>query len=216
MSVKKLVLWGAPLCLAAGFFLYHASSDDADANPASQPTATQIQADSQDPTLTSVSPEFMEEAAPQTEDEAVPEAEEPVQDTGPWVSQASTSLSAELYDFIEAEGLRYVDTSNFPFDPQTERLLQKLSQSGEILLFDNTEAERLGGLTEKPSDIIADYYGAATEGDAIIATSVTNADGSVHFMVLPVHKKGEDSSLSEDVKLAVALLKQEKETKETL
>ncbi|MBU6949851.1 hypothetical protein [Hahella sp. HN01] len=216
MSVKKLVLWGAPLCLAAGVFLYHTSGDDSDVNSASQTTATKIQAVNQDATLTSVSPEFIEEATPQAEAEAAPEVEEPVQDTGPWVSQASTSLSAELYDFIEAEGLRYVDTSNFPFDPQTERLLQKLSQSGEILLFDNTEAERLGGLTEKPSDIIADYYGAATEGDAIIATSVTNADGSVHFMVLPVHKKGEDSSLSEDVKLAVALLKQEKETKETL
>ncbi|WLQ14730.1 hypothetical protein O5O45_02115 [Hahella aquimaris] len=216
MSVKKIVLWGAPLCLAAGVFLYHTNGDDADAKLASQSTAMEIPAENQEATLTGVSPEFMEETASQMAAETAPEVEEPVQDTGPWVSQASTSLSAELYDFIETEGLRYVDTSNFPFDPQTERLLQKLSQSGEILLFDNTEAERLGGLTEKPSDIIADYYGAATEGDAIIATSVTSADGSVHFMVLPVLKKGEDSSLSEDVKLAVALLKQEKESKETL
>ncbi|ABC31838.1 hypothetical protein HCH_05159 [Hahella chejuensis KCTC 2396] len=216
MSVKKLVLWGAPLCLAAGVYLYNANGDETDASVAAQSTEADKQVESQEATLTSVSPEFIEEAALQMETEVAAEPEEPVQDTGPWVSQASTSLSAELYDFIETEGLRYVDTSNFPFDPQTERLLQKLSQSGEILLFDNTEAERLGGLTEKPSDIIADYYGAATEGDAIIATSVTGADGSVHFMVLPVIKKGEDSSLSEEVKLAVALLKQEKETKETL
>ncbi|OZG71347.1 hypothetical protein BTA51_20555 [Hahella sp. CCB-MM4] len=211
MSLKKLALWGSSLCLlAAGALVYFPGTNSKDQSVSGQTdeTISVVAEEGQSRTLSS--------EAPDTDSNNPTDEEEVVRDTGPWVSQASTELSSELYDFIEAEQLRYVDISTYPFDPQTEKLLRKLSQTGEIMLFDNTEADRLGGLSETPSDIIADYYGTAAEADVIVATSVKTADGGINFMVLPVAKKEESNSLPEDIKVAVALLKQEKANKEMM
>ena len=59
-------------------------------------------------------------------------------------------------------------------------------------------------------DIVSDYFGTASEGDALIASGVKNPDGGIHYLVLPISDKGDKQVFLEDVKLAVSLFKAEK------
>ncbi|OZG72779.1 hypothetical protein BTA51_14760 [Hahella sp. CCB-MM4] len=211
MTFRKLAFWCMPLCiLAAAAFVYF--PDVATSNPTVIGQTVSEKVTTEEQPQDYLQPLFTQETPTETRKEELAE----IQDTNPWISLASTELSSELYDFIESEHLRYVDISTYPFDLETESRLRALSQSGEILMFDNTEADRLSGLTETPSDIVSRYFGTAAEADVIIATSVKTSDGGIHYLVLPVAKQEEADSLPEDIKVAVALLKQEKVTRKTM
>ena len=134
---------------------------------------------------------------------------EPVEESS-WVSEPINEFSTELYEFIEAEGIKYVNTVNYPFDSETESELARISKSGDILLFDNTEPEYLASIGVSHMDIVSDYFGTASEGDALIASGVKNPDGGIHYLVLPISDKGDTQVFLEDVKLAVSLFKAEK------
>ncbi|WP_020407016.1 hypothetical protein [Hahella ganghwensis] len=210
MPLKKLALLAVPACLMlTGIYFFQTEEGAADTSHASH-SADSIAIEDSSSKLSVTNASTDQEAKVVVEEDVVP------QDTGPWISQASTELSSELYDYIESEQLKYIDISTYPFDLQTEKVLRSLSQSGEILLFDNTEADRLSGIAEKPEDIIADYFGTASAADAVVATSIRTSGGGTHFMVLPVPGNTEQGVLAEDIKAAVALLKEEKEKKATL
>lgn len=133
---------------------------------------------------------------------------EPVKESS-WLSEPINEFSTELYEFIEAEGIKYVNTVNYPFDSETESELARISKSGDILLFDNTEPEYLASIGVSHMDIVSDYFGTASEGDALIASGVKNPDGGIHYLVLPISDKGDKKVFVEDVKLAVSLFKAE-------
>ncbi|NRD72649.1 topoisomerase I [Shewanella sp. VB17] len=128
-----------------------------------------------------------------------------------WVSEPTNTFSNQLYDFIEAEDIKYVDTTNYPFTNETESKLSRLSKSGDILLFDNTEPDYLSSIGVSYMDIVADYFGTAGEGDALIATGVKGADGGIHYLVLPISNEGDHQIFLQDVKRAVFLFKAEKD-----
>lgn len=135
---------------------------------------------------------------------------EPVEESS-WVSEPINEFSTELYEFIEAEGLKYVNTTNYPFDSETESELARISKSGDILLFDNTEPEYLNSISVSHMDIVSDYFGTASEGDALIASGIEGPDGGIHYLVLPISNKGDNQVFVDDVKAAVILFKSERE-----
>ncbi|MCV5752826.1 hypothetical protein OFN51_28830, partial [Escherichia coli] len=57
----------------------------------------------------------------------------------PWISAPLNELSNELYDFIEAEQVSYISTTDYPFDEQKQKQLRTLARQGVPILFDNTE-----------------------------------------------------------------------------
>jgi hypothetical protein len=135
---------------------------------------------------------------------------EPVEESS-WVSEPINEFSTELYDFIEAEGLKYVNTTNYPFDSETESELARISKSGDILLFDNTEPEYLNSIGVSHMDIVSGYFGTSGEGDALIASGIKGPDGGIHYLVLPISNKGDNQVFVDDVKAAVILFKSERE-----
>ncbi|GGX54991.1 hypothetical protein [Saccharospirillum salsuginis] len=214
MPFKKSFLWVLALCVGAAVVWLRVSTVS-DINPTDEATTAVGENDRKDNSKVT---------------QARVQAVEPENDTGPeqggepdqatseatessWITLGTTSLSAQLYDFIETEKLKYVDIGGYPFDDYTDNTLRQLAQSGDVLLFDNTDAYRLEGLEEEPADIVADYFGTAAEADAVIATSRTNAEGGIHYMVLPVNKSGDDKAFYADIKRAVTLLKDERDNK---
>jgi len=201
------------LCVGATLVWFKATTGS-DVNPAREATAAGEHGDKEKNKVTQALAQANEtdidtvaETGTET-DQRSPEATE-----SSWITRGTTSLSAQLYDFIEAEELKYVDISGYPFDDYTDKTLRQIAQSGDVLLFDNTDAYRLEGLEEDPADIVADYFGTAAEADAVIATSRTNAQGGIHYMVLPVKKSGDDKAFYADIKQAVSLLKDERDNK---
>ncbi|ELB2923914.1 topoisomerase I [Vibrio alginolyticus] len=132
--------------------------------------------------------------------------------TTPWISAPLNELSNELYDFIEAEQVSYISTTDYPFDEQKQKQLRTLARQGVPILFDNTESSYLDSYGVSETKVVSEYFGTASEGDVIIATGVQNADGSIHYLVLPLKSKdlNDNSKLIEDTKLAITLLKEQK------
>lgn len=130
----------------------------------------------------------------------------------PWISAPLNELSNELYDFIEAEQVSYISTTDYPFDEQKQKQLRTLAKQGVPILFDNTEPSYLDSYGVSETKVVSEYFGTASEGDVIIATGVQNADGSIHYLVLPLKSKdlNDNSKLIEDTKLAITLLKEQK------
>ncbi|EPM6964795.1 topoisomerase I [Vibrio alginolyticus] len=130
----------------------------------------------------------------------------------PWISAPLNELSNELYDFIEAEQVSYISTTDYPFDEQKQKQLRTLARQGVPILFDNTESSYLDSYGVSETKVVSEYFGTASEGDVIIATGVQNADGSIHYLVLPLKSKdlNDNSKLIEDTKLAITLLKEQK------
>lgn len=132
-------------------------------------------------------------------------------DANNWISEPINTFSTQLYDFIKAENIKYVDTTNYPFTSETESELSRLSKSGDILLFDNTEPDYLSRIGVSYMNIVSGYFGTAAEGDALIATGVKGIDGGIHYLVLPISNKGDNQMFVKDVKRAVFLFKAEKD-----
>ncbi|HHF3264949.1 topoisomerase I [Vibrio alginolyticus] len=130
----------------------------------------------------------------------------------PWISAPLNELSNELYDFIEAEQVSYISTTDYPFDEKKQKQLRTLAKQGVPILFDNTESSYLDSYGVSETKVVSEYFGTASEGDVIIATGVQNADGSIHYLVLPLKSKdlNDNSKLIEDTKLAITLLKEQK------
>ncbi|MCS0402166.1 topoisomerase I [Vibrio diabolicus] len=130
----------------------------------------------------------------------------------PWISAPLNELSNELYDFIEAEQVSYISTTDYPFDEQKQKQLRTLAKQGVPILFDNTESSYLDSYGVSETKVVSKYFGTASEGDVIIATGVQNEDGSIHYLVLPLKSKdlNDNSKLIEDTKLAITLLKEQK------
>ncbi|MDW1915922.1 topoisomerase I [Vibrio alginolyticus] len=130
----------------------------------------------------------------------------------PWISAPLNELSNELYDFIEAEQVSYISTTDYPFDEQKQKQLRTLAKQGVPILFDNTESSYLDSYGVSETKVVSEYFGTASEGDVIIATGVQNADGSIHYLVLPLKSNdlNDNSKLIEDTKLAITLLKEQK------
>ncbi|HHF0559346.1 TPA: topoisomerase I [Vibrio antiquarius] len=130
----------------------------------------------------------------------------------PWISAPLNELSNELYDFIEAEQVSYISTTDYPFDEQKQEQLRTLAKQGVPILFDNTESSYLDSYGVSETKVVSEYFGTASEGDVIIATGVQNEDGSIHYLVLPLKSKdlNDNSKLIEDTKLAITLLKEQK------
>ncbi|HII4360412.1 topoisomerase I [Vibrio parahaemolyticus] len=130
----------------------------------------------------------------------------------PWISAPLNELSNELYDFIEAEQVSYISTTDYPFDEQKQEQLRTLAKQGVPILFDNTESSYLDSYGVSETKVVSEYFGTASEGDVIIATGVQSEDGSIHYLVLPLKSKdlNDNSKLIEDTKLAITLLKEQK------
>tara|TARA_Y100001956_G_C4128454_1_gene191856 strand:- start:5215 stop:5904 length:690 start_codon:yes stop_codon:yes gene_type:complete len=129
-----------------------------------------------------------------------------------WLSDPLNQLSNELYDFIESEDVRYINTTDYPFDEEKQNQLNALIQEGDLILFDNTEPDYLDSYGVSEAQVVSEYFGTASDGDVIVATAVSLPDGGMHYLVLPLHDKktpGEDSFIN-DVKQAVILLKDQK------
>ncbi|UTV30616.1 topoisomerase I [Photobacterium atrarenae] len=130
----------------------------------------------------------------------------------PWLSTPLNELSNALYDFIETEQVRYINTTDYPFDEHKQQQLRALAKQGELIMFDNTEPDYLDSYGVSETQVVSEYFGTASEGDVIIATGVPTDDGGIHYLVLPLLNKNtaDNSALVETVKEAVTLLKAQK------
>ncbi|WP_254230381.1 hypothetical protein [Vibrio coralliilyticus] len=125
-----------------------------------------------------------------------------------WISPPLNELSNSLYDFIENEDIRYVSTEDVPFDDSQRQAILELAQSGQVLMFDNSDSTYLDsyGLTE--SQVVSEFFGTAAAGDVILATGVAHPQGGIHYLVLPLEQGDtEDTQWLSDIQRAVALLK---------
>ncbi|NOI59156.1 hypothetical protein [Vibrio coralliilyticus] len=125
-----------------------------------------------------------------------------------WISPPLNELSNSLYDFIENEDIRYVSTEDVPFDESQRQAILELAQSGQMVMFDNSDSAYLDsyGLTE--SQVVSEFFGTAAAGDVILATGVTHPQGGIHYLVLPLEQGDtEDTQWLSDIQRAVMLLK---------
>ena len=127
----------------------------------------------------------------------------------PWLSDPINQFSNDLYDFIELEKVRYVSTTDYPFDEQKKQQLRASIRAGEMIMFDHTEASYLNSYGVSEAQVVSEYFGTAAEGDIIVATAMILPDGGMHYLVLPLENEFplDNASLLHDVKQAVTLLK---------
>ena len=128
-----------------------------------------------------------------------------------------TQAGAKLDTYLEAQDVAYLDSSFYPFDPQTESILKRYATSGKMLLFDNTQAkENLLEFNKTSGDVVSDYYGTGSESAMTLATSIKLANGGIEYMVLPISisEQEESRDLTEKVKLAIELFQQEQAIKQ--
>ncbi|MCG7496022.1 topoisomerase I [Vibrio sp. Of7-15] len=130
----------------------------------------------------------------------------------PWLSDPINELSNELYDFIESEQVRYINTTDYPFDEEKQTQLSTLAKSGDLIMFDNTDPDYLDNYGVSEAEVVSEYFGTASEGDVIIATAVLTKGGGIHYLVLPIKSENstDNEKLLDDVKQAVTLLKEQK------
>lgn len=214
MVAKKHLFIGTMLMIAAALGTrLIATSSDADPAPSEITTDFPEQRDNQiaeAPTAPSA-----QEISSTTEPDSVQPSRNgkahQAADT-PWLSTPLNELSNALYDFIETEQVRYLNTTDYPFDEHKQQQLRALAKQGALIMFDNTEPDYLDSYGVSETQVVSEYFGTASEGDVIIATSVATDDGGIHYLVLPLENKNktDSSALVETVKEAVTLLKKQK------
>ncbi|EPE6793970.1 topoisomerase I [Vibrio alginolyticus] len=214
MTSNKKLLTGSALALGAVLAIFLINSSNK--NDQTEPVASlDEQIKTEDAATISVTPpesdaaqEVVTVPTPQNDNDATSD----VIPATPWISAPLNELSNELYDFIEAEQVSYISTTDYPFDEQKQKQLRTLAKQGVPILFDNTESSYLDSYGVSETKVVSEYFGTASEGDVIIATGVQNEDGSIHYLVLPLKSKdlNDNSKLIEDTKLAITLLKEQK------
>lgn len=214
MTSNKKLLTGSALALGAvlAIFLINSnnknSQSDSVASFDEQIKTEKTETRSVTPPESDAAQEVVTVPTPQNDNDATSD----VIPATPWISAPLNELSNELYDFIEAEQVSYISTTDYPFDEQKQKQLRTLAKQGVPILFDNTESSYLDSYGVSETKVVSEYFGTASEGDVIIATGVQNADGSIHYLVLPLKSKdlNDNSKLIEDTKLAITLLKEQK------
>ncbi|MCG6236416.1 topoisomerase I [Vibrio diabolicus] len=214
MTSNKKLLTGSALALGAvlAIFLINSNNKNAQTEPVA---SLDEQIKTEDAATISVTPPESDAAQKVV---TTPTPQSGNDDTSdvipatPWISAPLNELSNELYDFIEAEQVSYISTTDYPFDEQKQKQLLTLAKQGVPILFDNTESSYLDSYGVSETKVVSEFFGTASEGDVIIATGVQNADGSIHYLVLPLKSKdlNDNSKLIEDTKLAITLLKEQK------
>ncbi|HHX8466609.1 TPA: topoisomerase I [Vibrio diabolicus] len=214
MTSNKKLLTGSALALGAVLAIFLINSNNK--NPQSDSVASfdeQIKTEKTEtrsvtPPESDAAQEVVTVPTPQNDNDATSD----VIPATPWISAPLNELSNELYDFIEAEQVSYISTTDYPFDEQKQKQLRTLAKQGVPILFDNTESSYLDSYGVSETKVVSEYFGTASEGDVIIATGVQNEDGSIHYLVLPLKSKdlNDNSKLIEDTKLAITLLKEQK------
>lgn len=214
MANKKTLLIGSALTVCAALGILWLSS-----TPATSPADIEaaIEAQNETPlTETAVVPasnsDDPQTVAPVSPTPAHVDVVSETVETTPWLSAPITPLSNELYDFIEAEEVSYISTTDYPFDEHKQTQLRALIKQGSMIMFDNTNPDYLDSYGVSETEVVSEYFGTASEGDVIIATGVTREDGSIHYLVLPLRNTddADTSQLIADTKLAVTLLKEQK------
>lgn len=214
MTSNKKLLTGAALALGAVLAIFLINSNNNNSQSDSVASFDE-QIKTEDAATRSVTPpesdaaqEVVTVPTPQNDNDATSD----VIPATPWISAPLNELSNELYDFIEAEQVSYISTTDYPFDEQKQEQLRTLAKQGVPILFDNTESSYLDSYGVSETKVVSEYFGTASEGDVIIATGVQNEDGSIHYLVLPLKSKdlNDNSKLIEDTKLAITLLKEQK------
>ena len=130
-----------------------------------------------------------------------------------WLSQPTNALSNALYEFIETEQVSYLSTEDVPFSEEQRNAIMALSKDGSMLMFDNTESDYLDSYGLSESEVVSEFFGSAAEGDVILATSVRNEQGGIHYLVLPLQQTDGQSEAewAETVKSAIELFKEQQE-----
>lgn len=214
MTSNKKLLTGSALALGAvlAIFLINSnnknSQSDSVASFDEQIKTEKTETRSVTPPESDAAQEVVTVPTPQNDNDATSD----VIPATPWISAPLNELSNELYDFIEAEQVSYISTTDYPFDEQKQEQLRTLAKQGVPILFDNTESSYLDSYGVSETKVVSEYFGTASEGDVIIATGVQSEDGSIHYLVLPLKSKdlNDNSKLIEDTKLAITLLKEQK------
>ena len=154
--------------------------------------------------------ETLAEDSSTTEDSLIFELEQPAQ---AWLSQPTNALSNALYEFIETEQVSYLSTEDVPFSEEQRNAIMALSKDGSMLMFDNTESDYLDSYGLSESEVVSEFFGSAAEGDVILATSVRNEQGGIHYLVLPLQQTDGQSEAewAETVKSAIELFKEQQE-----
>lgn len=214
MTSNKKLLTGSALALGAvlAIFLINSNNKNAQTEPVA---SLDEQIKTEDAATISVTPPESDAAQKVVTTSTPQSGNDDTSDVipaTPWISAPLNELSNELYDFIEAEQVSYISTTDYPFDEQKQKQLRTLAKQGVPILFDNTESSYLDSYGVSETKVVSEYFGTASEGDVIIATGVQNADGSIHYLVLPLKSKdlNDNSKLIEDTKLAITLLKEQK------
>lgn len=214
MTSNKKLLTGSALALGAvlAIFLINSNNKNAQSDSVAsfdeQIKTEKTETRSVTPPESDAAQEVVTVPTPQNDNDATFD----VIPATPWISAPLNELSNELYDFIEAEQVSYISTTDYPFDEQKQEQLRTLAKQGVPILFDNTESSYLDSYGVSETKVVSEYFGTASEGDVIIATGVQNKDGSIHYLVLPLKSKdlNDNSKLIEDTKLAITLLKEQK------
>ena len=204
MTSNKKLLTGSALALGAvlAIFLINSnnknSQSDSVASFDEQIKTEKTETRSVTPPESDAAQEVVTVPTPQNDNDATSD----VIPATPWISAPLNELSNELYDFIEAEQVSYISTTDYPFDEQKQKQLRTLAKQGVPILFDNTESSYLDSYGVSETKVVSEYFGTASEGDVIIATGVQNKDGSIHYLVLPLKSKdlNDNSKLIEDTK----------------
>lgn len=120
-----------------------------------------------------------------------------------------TDAGIQLQEYLTAENVGYLETSFYPFTDETDALIKRYANAGEMLLFDNTQSKSyLQGFDKHSGEIVANYFGSGIEAEMIVATSLMLEDGSIEYLVLPI-RSPEDGDLVGRVKQSIHLFKTE-------
>lgn len=173
----------------------------------SQPTAVPKSAETKLPTLEILTENSLFSTKTQDSEEYYEETSEDVI----WLSPPINTLSNTLSEFIETEQLGYVSTEDVPFNEKQRDMLTKLAKSGTVVMFDNTESDYLNSYGLSEGQVVAEFFGTASEGDIIIAKGIAKPQGGIHYLVLPLQKKDgqSDQQWLDDIQSAVTLLKEQ-------
>ena len=216
ITMRNLLLIGIPLLIALGFTNWTKTvKEQTDVISSVQPLAELTEV----PTVNQANVEKKQtmQSLPGTAEMLVDgslilesESEQPSQ---AWLSQPTNALSNALYEFIETEQVSYLSTEDVPFSEEQRNAIMALSKNGSMLMFDNTESDYLDSYGLSESEVVSEFFGSAAEGDVILATSVRNEQGGIHYLVLPLQQTDGQSEAewAETVKSAIELFKEQQE-----
>lgn len=128
-----------------------------------------------------------------------------------WLTPPTSELSNEILEFTEQQNVSYVDTIYYPFSDDINEKLVTVAKSGEVILFDNSQPDYLDSYGVSSGEIVANYFGAAESGDAIVAVTATTPEEGTRYLVLSVKKDKGEKEFVADVKDAIKLIKERQE-----